>query len=208
MKKCFFLALLVAAAGTSHAQSIKAGTVSLGGNVGYYKVSNTQTVAYGSLNPGNPGGYNYTYDYSNSQFTIMPSVGYFVADNFAVGAMLEYNSQKQSASSTSSNGGMGSVMPETDPNTSLRLGLYAQYYQLLGEQFGLVGTLGGGYQRSTNYNPSNNQGVAKTNGAGYYAGLTPGIVFFPVPKLGLSASMGGLASVQSRRTRLVARSTR
>jgi hypothetical protein len=193
MKKLFFLALL-ASAGTSYAQGIKAGTVSLGGNVGYYQSSNTQNSAFNSVVY--PGQINYSSSSKsvNRQFTLAPSVGYFVADNFAIGATLEYTSQKQTASSSSTGGvvGVGSITLDVDPSTTLRLGLYAQYYKMLGEQFGLVGTLNGGYQTSTSYS-LNSLGVAELNGKGYYTGVTPGIVFFPIPKLGISASVGGLS---------------
>ncbi|MDB5269862.1 MAG: hypothetical protein JWP58_2902 [Hymenobacter sp.] len=192
MKKTFILALLVAAAGTGHAQGIKAGTVSLGGSVGYNRSVSTQSAAYNAINTPYPSTYNYSNKYTNSQFTLAPAVGYFVADNFAIGAELTYFSQKQTSSS-STNGGVGAVVPELDPNTSLRLGVYAQYYKMLGEQFGLIGTLGGGYQSSKSYNFSTSNGIVETTGNGYYAAITPGIVFFPIPKLGLSATMGALA---------------
>lgn len=192
MKKLFILALLAATAGTSYAQSIKAGTVSLGGSVGYYRSSSTQSASYNTGSSPNPTPYSYTNENAYSQFSIAPSVGYFVADNLAIGAMLSYTSQKQKSSSSSSNGGIGSITPEMDPNTSLRIGVYAQYYKMLGEQFGLIGTLSGGYQTGTTYNLSNNQGTIETKGNGYYAGITPGIVFFPIPKLGISASIGSL----------------
>lgn len=194
MKKLFSLVLL-ASAGNSYAQGIKAGTVSLGGNVGYYQTENTQNSAFNAV--AYPGQINYSNSSKslNRQFTLAPSVGYFVADNFAIGAMLEYTSQKQTASSSSTGGvvGVGSISFDMDPNTTLRLGLYAQYYKMLGEQFGLVGTLNGGYQTSTSYSLTNSLGMAELKGKGYYAGITPGIVFFPIPKLGISASVGGLS---------------
>ena len=129
---------------------------------------------------------------SQAASSLASAVGYFVADNFAIGVEANYYSQKQKASLTSS-GVVGGVSPELDPNTSLRLGLYAQYYKMLSEQFGLVGTLGGGYQTSKSHSFTNNNGITETKGNGYYAALTPGIVFFPIPKLGLSATMGALA---------------
>ena len=67
---------------------------------------------------------------------------------------------------------------------------------MLTDQFGLVGTLGGGYQynRTTNvFGPAGNMSTNETKQKGYYAGLTPGIVYFPIPKLGISATVGSLA---------------
>lgn len=188
MKKLFLLALLAATAGAGHAQSIKAGTVSLGGSVGYYQSTNTQNATFSS--PGS-GGFSYSNKYTNKQFSLSPAVGYFVADNLAIGAMLNYASRQQTSSS-STTGGVGGVIPQLDPSTSVRLGLYAQYYKMLGEQFGLIGTLGGGYQASKDYNLTGSNGIIETKGSGYYAELTPGVVFFPIPKLGISASVGAL----------------
>jgi len=66
---------------------------------------------------------------------------------------------------------------------------------MISAQFGVTGTLGVGYQnrRISEYsNNINNNVILEYKGSGYYAALTPGIVFFPIPKFGLSASLGSL----------------
>ena len=54
------------------------------------------------------------------------------------------------------------------------------------------------------YNYSSNRNInnfAGTNtSSGYYADLTPGIVFFPVPKFGINASLGSLGFSHYRLT--------
>ena len=79
-------------------------------------------------------------------------------------------------------------------NTTLRVGPYVQYYKVLSEQFGVLGTLGAGYQSSfvLFYCNSNNNPVVESKAKGFCASLTPGVIFFPVPKFGISAFIGGL----------------
>ena len=85
----------------------------------------------------------------------------------------------------------------------LRLGAYVQYYKMLTDQFGLVGTLGGGYQYNRTIYSYGNTGNVSTSGVtakGYYVNLTPGIVYFPIPKLGISATLGSLGYSRLKET--------
>jgi hypothetical protein len=177
MKKFFALALLSGLAGTAHAQAIiKAGTVQLGGNVGYSHTSVESPVNNGSYNASKQ-----TTIYN--QFTIAPSVGFFVADNLAVGIsggyQISQNKYKQPQGA-----------PTYDEKTKqFRFGAFVQYYKMFSEQFGISGTLGGGYQLDEQpYNYGSNEISTK----GGYANLTPSIVFFPVSKLAIGASIGGI----------------
>lgn len=176
------LALLAGTATAAHAQTaIPAGTVSLGGNVGYYRHTNSlQNVGSGQ-----------TSESVSSRFQMAPSIGYFVADNLAVGLSLGCSATKNTYASPFSN-----HLSDLAPSTAFRSGAYVQYYKMLTDQFGLVGTFGAGYQynRTTNiYGPAGNMSAAETKQKGYYASLTPGIVYFPIPKLGISATVGSLA---------------
>ena len=59
----------------------------------------------------------------------------------------------------------------------------------------MLGTLGAGYQSSFMpfySNPDNSNTVVESKVKGSCASLTPGLLFFPVPKFGISASIGGL----------------
>ena len=185
MKKFFLLAALAAGTQAAQAQSIAAGTISLGGGIGYRQATNkTQS-----------GGGNTTYsgEFTVRQFTFSPAVGYFVADNLAVGLNVGYVSQGQSYTQTPSTGGGNS---DPDPTVTFRIGPYVQYYKMFSEQFGAYGTVGTGYEsqtdHSTSYDPYGNPRTSEIKEAGYYAALTPGIVFFPIPKFALSASIGSL----------------
>lgn len=187
MKKSLLFALLAASAQLAQAQSIPAGTVSLGGNIGYSR-NTSKSSSTGSNNT------TYTTESSTSLFSLAPSVGYFVADNLAIGLTLSY--QAYSRPYNTYTPAPSIVRAQLDPRTTFRIGAYAQYYKMLSEQFGFVGTLGGGYQTARDFtylNTNNNYLISESKASGYYAGLTPGIVFFPIPKLGLTASIGSLS---------------
>jgi hypothetical protein len=182
------IALLGGTATAAHAQTaIPAGTVSLGGNVGYSRHSNSLQLSN-----------NQSSEAITSQFQIAPSVGYFVADNLAIGLSLGYTATKDKYTGPFTN-----PLSDLSPSTTLRAGAYVQYYKMLTDQFGLVGTLGGGYQynrTNTFYGQGGNIGFVETKQKGYYAVLTPGIIYFPIPKLGISATVGSLAYSRLKET--------
>ena len=71
---------------------------------------------------------------------------------------------------------------------------------MLGEQFGLTATLGAGYESDVSprqytpyYNGNSYYYFSNLKATGLYGALTPGIVFFPASKFGLTATMGSLA---------------
>ncbi|MCB2380196.1 outer membrane beta-barrel protein [Hymenobacter sp. BT635] len=188
MKKIFLLALLAAGTEAVHAQSIAAGTISLGGTIGYSKSTDKTSSSFQ--------GQNYSYETKSSEFRFSPSVGYFLNDNLALGLSLGYSSERRPYT-TSSPSPNNPSREELDPTRTIQVGPYVQYYKMLSEQFGVVGTLGGGYQSLKRYDYINNGPmggiqISEQKASGFYAGLTPGIIFFPVPKLGISASIGGL----------------
>lgn len=185
MKKTLLFAVLATATNWAQAQSIPAGTVSLGGNIGYGRSTSNNS------SQGNSGN-SFSRETTSSQFSFSPSAGYFALDNLAVGINLGYNAYREGYTTYSPS--FGTVPKELDPRTRLQIGAFAQYYKMLTEQFGFTGMLGAGYQnqRFQDYGGNNNPTVITFTGSGYYAALTPGIVFFPVPKLGLSASIGSL----------------
>jgi len=131
-----------------------------------------------------------------SMFKLDFAVGGFVADNLALGLQLSHTVTGGSFKSSSNNS------PQSGPPTSttLRVGRVVQYYKMLSEQFGLIATVGAGYEsdvrRKAQYYVSQ-YGYPMTyytnlKATGYYAAITPGIVFFPVPKFGLTATIGSL----------------
>ena len=179
MKKFLAITLLSGLAGAAQAQTaIKAGTIQLGGNVGYAHSSVESPISTGSS-------FNVKQTTVNNQFTIAPSIGFFVADNLAVGISGAYqiNQQKNTYSPRQGYRDYEAKVKQ------FRIGAFVQYYKMLTEQFGLTGTLGGGYQYyGQPYNFGNDEVATK----GAYANLTPAIVFFPIPKLAIGASIGGI----------------
>ncbi|MBH8560218.1 hypothetical protein [Hymenobacter negativus] len=187
--------LLLAALGSTlsaaQAQStIGKGTGLLTGSVGYH----TQTENVSSTT-GNGSAFSSTSRFGT--FMLDLSVGGFVADNLALG--LQLNHTVTGGSYTSSNNNSSS--PSIPTASTLRVGPMAQYYKMLSEQFGLTTMLGAGYESDNNVSQSlyyNNYGnpsiyYSTRKLTGFYAALTPGIIFFPVPKLGLTASIGSLS---------------
>ncbi|WP_210514628.1 hypothetical protein [Hymenobacter terricola] len=184
--------LLLAALGStlSAAQAqttIGKGTGLLTGSVGYHTSTDDVT------NTGSGSTYTSTVTYGT--FNLDVAVGGFVADNLALGLQLSHSVTGGSAKSSSN---LQTTSPPT--STTLRVGPMVQYYKMLSEQFGLTAGVGAGYEsdlrRSVQYYTSGGYPTTyytNLKATGYYAALTPGIVFFPVPKFGLTATIGSLA---------------
>lgn len=173
---CFLIVL-------AHAQtSIKAGTVQLGGGLGYSQQIRDipQSISNGS------GYVNITEHTELKSFYISPMGGYFVADNLAVGVSLGYNSDKTVYSYDTS-----LITRSEQHSNQFGIGAFVQYYQMLTEQFGLTGTLNAGYNHNKQEFTSVNSAYNRV-GNGFSAAITPSIVFFPVPKFALGASVGSV----------------
>lgn len=188
MKTTFMLAALCALAQVGYAQTaIKAGTVQLGGGINYSQQSGEGTYNYYSA--GNP--------YSTIQYTktknlsLNPSVGYLLADNLALGLGLAYSSYKMSFDYASNP--YNTLMASEQVQNQISVGPFLQYYHMLTEQFGLAGTLGAGFS----HNSLRYSDDTRYYGNGLYAGLTPSVVFFPIPKFAVSTSVGGLTYAYS-----------
>lgn len=185
-KKLLLIPVLCIAVQASQAQtSIKAGTVRVGGNVGYFHQSNDHPYYYGN----GSGGLNTTTQHvSGSNFSINPSAGYFVADNLAVGVNLGYTTGRNLVSYDD-----GFLDGIDQRSKQLVLGAFLQYYRMFTDQLGVAGTLSAGYSHgSSQYNfASANPGNGTSNG--FVGALTPSLVFFPVPKFSLGASIGNLS---------------
>lgn len=191
MKKVFLFALLATCTHqVAQAQTtIGKGTGLITGSIGYH----TTTDEVSRSGAGYGGSYSSTVTYGT--FKLDLTIGGFIADNLALGLQISHSVTGGSAKSSANSN------PTSPPtSTTLRLGPVVQYYKMLGEQFGLTATLGAGYEsdvrRAAQYYTSQYGYpiIYYTNlqATGYYAALTPGIVFFPVPKFGLTATMGSL----------------
>ena len=195
MKKFLLVAALSTSAPALYAQSIAAGTVAVGGNVGYTQGTSKSSGGISSIGSQNT---SFSSENKSWQFSLLPTISYFVADNLVIGLSLgyAYGKRTEDAISTPASYVLQHAQTET---SSLQLGAFAQYYKMLTPQFGLTARLGAGYQRFKEDRDGNNliSGTpyyfdgSNTN-QGYYVNLTPGLIFFPVPKFGLTASMGSL----------------
>ena len=158
--------------------------MSLGGGIGFFSRTDKSEFKVGNNT--------FTGESRNSLFQFAPAAGYFFADNLALGLSLSYTARSEEITRT----GPGSTSPNAlDASTFLRVGPCGQYYKMLSDQFGVLGTLGLGYQScfAPSYSSGGGSGaVMETNTSGGYVSLTPGVIFFPVPKFGISASIGGL----------------
>lgn len=161
----------------SHAQTtLKAGTVQLGGTISYSQDKSTTSGQYDEY----------------QTFYIAPAVGYFVLDNLAVGI----NGNFSAGTNNSSNATYSSFPSSRETHTKgYEIGPFVQYYRMLSEKFGITGWLGANYLKTTSTYTAVTNGIANsgdTAGDGFYARLTPSIIFFPVSSLGISASIGGV----------------
>ncbi|KIO74864.1 hypothetical protein TH53_24030 [Pedobacter lusitanus] len=126
---------------------------------------------------------------SNTIFNIVPSVGYFVTDNLAIGTGVGFESSKNHVDA------LGTVAGFTTKKQAFVVAPFARYYKGITEQFKFFGQLsvpmafgntkvgdndGNNYAKTSKYN---NIGVA----------LSPGFAFFPSKKFGIEFSVKGIS---------------
>lgn len=182
-KRLIFTSLCLAGHAGYAQSSLPKGTVQLGGIS--YSQQHWEDATYGSS----------ITDYYT--FGVAPQVGYFVAPGWVLGLGLNYGAVKQRYATT------GTAYYNTQQSRSYQIGPFVQRYQMFTDQFGLTGTLGAFYAHGS----SDNQGYNSTD---YYTGhgsgnslsatLTPGLVYLPVRRLALSASLGSLSYGYGRGT--------
>jgi len=123
-------------------------------------------------------------------FAIVPSIGYFISDNFAVGTGIGYQFAKSYSES-----GVNSVKTQ-----AFVVSPFARYYAGITEQFKFFGQLSvpmsfGNTKASTdngdNYYKTNNN-----NSVG--VALSPGFAFFPSKKFGIEFSVNGISYNDNR----------
>ena len=162
MKK--LLLSVVAVAGLvygANAQTEK-GKVILGGNVGF-----NSTKVEGAAK-------------SDLSFSVVPSVGYFVDNNFAIGTGVGYNYNKQ--------------VSENTLNQAFVVAPFGRYYVGLSDQFKFFGQLSVpmafGNNKIVNDNGDTGAKVASTTSIG--VNIAPGFAFFPTKRIGIEVSVNGL----------------
>ncbi|GAB3827101.1 outer membrane protein [Hymenobacter jeollabukensis] len=189
--KYLFLGGLLLSAAAAQAQ-ISADTRLLSADAGYSQTSRRQ-----QLLPDN------NTKYLVGQSTEVPlqlTGGYFVAENLMVGLQAGYTQRWEKAPTyaTSFTGNTVSKLHDNETTShTFSVGPAARYYRFFGPQLALYGQLGAGYQRQhaerLESNNSYQPPVQKAEGSGYYAGLAPGLAYFPIPRLALELNLRGLS---------------
>lgn len=167
MKKVFFIAALaVVSFSNVNAQEVvtptygfQQGNVFLEGNLGYSN-KNDKNI-----------------DEKTKDFTVNPKVGYFLNEDFALGAEFNYQSANQTR-----------VGVDTRDISAFRAGLFARYYFLdLGQRFKTYTELGVGYG-------SLKDDLADVKANGVNAGLNLGINYFVTENIAISFGLSDLLS--------------
>jgi hypothetical protein len=189
MKKLILLVLLSGAATCVQAQNvIKAGTIQVGGNINYHQQTNESPYGYF-----NGSGTTTTTQHSSiKSFSIAPSAGYFVADNLAIGVNFLYSKTTENNSFDTSN-----LTGFNTRQTQTSIGPFIQYYHMFTDHFGLVGTLNATYNHYEQAYPDSSMPTTY-KGNGFGSTITPSLVFFPIPKFALGASIGGLSYTHTK----------
>lgn len=191
--------LLGTTIGAAQAQT-EAGKLLLSGQVNYSQSKNEFNST--STNPTLPLATLY-HESKRASFSFSPQVGFFVADNLAIGVGVSLNSDRVKENRNES--GNPYTYNYNSKNKGVTIGPFVRYYKMLGEKTGFYGQLAGGYQHQTQENTTNNSGNNGNNNYSYetksngsYGNLVPGFVFFPTPKIGLELTVGSLSYSKSK----------
>jgi len=181
MKKILLLITIIPSTLTGYSQTEK-GKKMIGGQISFggsqYSRIDSSTMAKATI----------------QSFNINPKFGYFIKDNFAVGGNVDFGLSHY----------VGNII---DPNytstfksksISFGAGVFARYYKKINDNFSFF--LNGNllyshspysrYERTTNSitNVFNTERIFHT----ISIAISPGLVYFPSPKLGIEASFGNI----------------
>jgi hypothetical protein len=182
MKKVNLTLVFIFAAIVSGFAQTSAGTLFFGGGLGFSSSTSKLTVSGGNttINQDGP---------TSSDFSIVPGVGYFVADKLAVGLDLSFSV------------GSEKFPDNNNPNdytkiSSNVIGInpYVRKFFMLSDNFGFTGTFGVGVGFGSSKREIRRGSTTTTTDdiklTILEVGITPGIVFFPTNKVGLEANFG------------------
>ena len=176
MKKTLISLITIISLGFQINAQTEKGKLLLTGTLGYSsKIENKSTIGYDRFGP-----YTYYYEEKNTEFSIVPKFGAFLADNFALGSGIGY-SVKTSASLALGN----------STTNALVVNPYSRYYVSLNEKFKFFGELGVALNYGTvnidQYSSHRNSNSREVN-----AYLSPGFAFFPTNKVSVELSFTGI----------------
>ncbi|MBD2713564.1 hypothetical protein KBK19_00785 [Microvirga sp. STR05] len=188
----YYLLGVLAAATTSAAQAqISAGTVLLGGSLGY-RQQLTKVAATGFLP---------AYEDRLRQITVSPTAGYFVANNLVVGVQMNWQQETRNYPAIIPvviNPGPGqptaTVLYGENTTRWMQLGPFVRYYQFIGDKAAFYGHAGAGYSAATYKDkPPVYFGNSDAKNSGFYGQLSPGFVYFPTHFFALEVGLRGLS---------------
>ncbi|MBB6500023.1 outer membrane beta-barrel protein [Pedobacter cryoconitis] len=178
MKKILTMAALCVVALAAHAQTEKGKTI-VGGTIGY---SNTK------------------FDYSDhidetTKLTLLPSIGYFVKNNLALGLGIGYSNSRGNNSSNLS--GNMSARQNAD---NFQISPYARYYVNISEKFKFFSQLSIPVEWGNSKIIYDNDLIgspaipmSKVNTSSIGVQVEPGLAYFPTKRIGIQLSIDGLA---------------
>lgn len=174
MKKTIITIIVALACIESYAQTEK-GKIFIGGGVNFRSQSNQSD--------------NQNANIKNNNFGISPSVGYFVADRFAIGLSAGYNASKDSYRTFDQQG--NPLVAELKSN-SLSISPFVQYFFPISDgKFFFSPTLGTslGFGKSRNSFPTSNTYSTTM----FSVSVNPGFSYFPTEHWGINLNVGGLS---------------
>ncbi len=183
MKKQLLSIAFLLASLTSFAQ-LEQGKILLGGRIG---VSSTRpnTVNGGTTVDG----------VKTTSYFITPAVGYFIAENFALGLNIGFEG---TTDKTPANGGNPKLK---DKERSFLVGPFGRYYKKFGDNFAIFGQaaidLRFGKNKDESYTFANGIQTTETKTSYFSPNLRPGIVFFPYSKVGIELLVGRIGYTHS-----------
>lgn len=122
-------------------------------------------------------------DRASQELNLVPSIGYFVSDNFALGTGIGYQFSKSAVASA------------TGQNEAVVVSPFGRYYVDLNENFKFFGQasvpMAFGNVKSVNAEGDAGDKVGSSTSIG--VALQPGFAYFPTKKLGIELSLNGLS---------------
>jgi len=182
MKKTILVLLTMFAITASYSQT-EQGKMFTGGQISFLGNSETQ---FDSL---------YKYRYNSNGIIITPQFGYFLKDNFAIGAniLLQYSNIKRTDEKSN-------VISNTNKSIKFGYGIggFVRYYSEITEKFKFFFNGGIDYQYSKEKQTQTSNLFNRdyeTNHLTLY--FSPGLVYFITPKLGIQSTFGNLYFMHS-----------
>ncbi|WP_316841407.1 outer membrane beta-barrel protein [Pedobacter gandavensis] len=126
---------------------------------------------------------------SNSNFQIVPSIGYFVSDNIAVGTGIGYGSSKTNGIAVTNDITINGVK-----NTAFVVSPFGRYYANLSESFKFFGQLSVpmAFGKDKAVDADGNTGAKTGTTTEIGVALSPGFAFYPTKKIGIEFALNGL----------------